>query len=47
MPRIGIIFFEIYLILLERGLFTAGKMVPEEISNERYAKGELTREQYT
>ena len=35
-----------YLILREGGHFTARKTTPQELLDERYAKGELTREQY-
>lgn len=49
-PWIGIIFLILYLILREGGHRIAGSIVgrmgPEDILDERYAKGELTREQY-
>jgi putative membrane protein len=45
-PWIGIIFLILYLILREGGHFTDSKMTPQELLDERYAKGELTREQY-
>ena len=45
-PWIGIIFLILYLILREGGQFTASKMTPQELLDERYAKGEIAREQY-
>ncbi len=45
-PWVGIIFLILYLVLREGGHRIAGRASPEEILDERYAKGELTREQY-
>lgn len=49
-PWVGVIFLILYLVLREGGHRIAGSIVgrmgPEEILDERYAKGELTREQY-
>jgi putative membrane protein len=45
-PWAGIIFLILYLIIREGVQHVAGKTTPEDILNEGYAKGELTREQY-
>ena len=49
-PWIGILFLILYLILRDSGYRAAGganvKTSPEEILDERYAKGEVTRELY-
>jgi len=49
-PWIGILFLILYLILRDSGHRIAGgaivKTSPEEILDERYAKGEITRELY-
>lgn len=49
-PWIGVLFLILYLILRDSGHHVAGglnaKTSPEEILDERYAKGEITRELY-
>ena len=49
-PWIGILFLILYLILRDSGYRAAGganaKTSSEEILDERYAKGEITRELY-
>ena len=49
-PWIGVLFLILYLILRDSGRHSAGSMnaktSPEEILDERYAKGEITRELY-
>ena len=49
-PWIGVLFLILYLILRDSGYRTASivnaKTSPEEILDERYAKGEITRELY-
>ena len=50
-PWIGILFLILYLILRDSAHRATGggvniKMSPEEILDERYAKGEITRELY-
>lgn len=45
-PWVGIIFMILYLVLREEGHSVAGKTTSGDILDERYAKGELTREQY-
>jgi putative membrane protein len=49
-PWIGALFLILYLIMRDGGHHLAGtekaKTTPEEILDERYAKGELTRELY-
>lgn len=53
-PWIGVIFLILYLILREDKRFAPGKTpaeskaekTPSDILDERYAKGEITRDQY-
>ncbi len=51
-PWVGIIFLVLYLFMREGGYraasstTVAGKRTPAEILDERYARGEVTREQY-
>ena len=49
-PWIGVLFLILYLILRDSGHHAAGvvkaKTSPEEILDERYARGEITRELY-
>jgi putative membrane protein len=45
-PWLGAIFLILYLILRDAGQLAARKTTTLDILNERYAKGELTREQY-
>jgi putative membrane protein len=45
-PWIGAIFLILYLILRDGGQLAARKTTTSDILDERYAKGELTREQY-
>jgi putative membrane protein len=45
-PWIGAIFLILYLILRDGGQLAARKTTVVDILDERYAKGELTREQY-
>jgi putative membrane protein len=49
-PWIGALFLVLYLIMRDGGHHLAGtekaKAMPEDILNERYARGELTREVY-
>jgi putative membrane protein len=45
-PWIGAIFLILYLILRDGGQLAARKTTTSDILDERYAKGELTREKY-
>ena len=50
LPGVGVIFLIIYLFARgaaqQPGTFQQRSRAPEEILDERYARGELTREQY-
>jgi putative membrane protein len=46
LPWIGIIFLIAYLIIREQKQPPPGGRTPAEILEERYAKGEITREEY-
>jgi putative membrane protein len=46
LPWIGIIFLIAYLIIREQKQLPSGGRTPAEILEERYAKGEITREEY-
>jgi uncharacterized membrane protein len=45
-PWLGAAFLILYLILRDGGQFAARMTTVSNIIDERYAKGELTREQY-
>ncbi|MGD0954806.1 MAG: SHOCT domain-containing protein [Methanotrichaceae archaeon] len=45
-PWLGAIFLILYLILRDGGQLAARKTRSSDILDERYAKGELTRDQY-
>jgi len=45
-PWLGAIFLILYLILRDGGQLAARKTRTLDILDERYAKGELTRDQY-
>ena len=45
-PWLGAIFLILYLILRDGGQLAARKTRTSDILDERYAKGELTRDQY-
>lgn len=45
-PWVGIIFMILYLVLREERRPVAGKTTPGDILDERYAKSELTNDQY-
>jgi putative membrane protein len=45
-PWLGAIFLILYLILRDGGQLAAKKITTSNILDERYAKGQLTREQY-
>jgi len=48
LPVIGIVFLVVYLVIREDKTFkqSTTKMTAEQILDERYAKGEITREEY-
>lgn len=47
LPVVGLVFLILYIVIREAGPFRGRKgREPHDILNERYARGELTREEY-